>query len=157
MDNGWRRNKYGGLFNLNEYMNSKIGGNGKETFELFHGSSADFNEFDDKYIGANSRGGLTYGKGHYFLNEQTGIYGEMGYRVRVSLTKPFIVQEREWSKALEKIGYNWYDSKRLDPSDFLSKNGYDGTIIKNDEIISEAIIYTNKDKKIKIIEKIKNY
>lgn len=49
------------------------------------------------------------------------------------------------------------NSKRLDTSDFLSKNGYDGTIIKNDEIISEAIIYTNKDKKIKIIEKIKNY
>ena len=24
MDNGWRRNKYGGIFNVNDYMNNQI-------------------------------------------------------------------------------------------------------------------------------------
>ena len=158
-DTGWRRNKYGGLFNVNDYMNKKIRERKEkpQTFDLFHGTAEQFNEFDDQYIGKNSRGGLTYGKGHYFMDEQSDIYGKEGYKVQITSKKPFIVQHNKWSAELERMGYDWFDSSRLDPSDFLASKGYDATIIKNGDRIAEAIVYTNKDKKIKITKRVKNY
>lgn len=169
MDTGWRRNKYGGLFNINEtyqkkndtnqYMNDKIRNQAQKTktYELYHGTKFDFNEFDDQYIGKRSLGGLTYGKGHYFLSEKSDTYGQQGYRVKVTLKNPYIVQERKWSSELTKMGYDWFDFNRPDPSDLLASKGYDATIIMNDDKIAEVIVYSNKDKKIKIQEKFKNY
>lgn len=128
-----------------------------QKYELYHGSKNIFNEFDDKYIGKRSIGGLTYGKGHYFLSEPSDVYGEYGYKTEVTVKNPFIVQEQKWSSELRKMGYDWFDANRLDQSDFLAKKGYDATIIKNGDRIAEFIVYTNKDKKIKIKKKFKNY
>ena len=126
-------------------------------YTFYHSSSSDFDNFDDQYIGKCSRGGLAYGKGHYFLDTEGDLYGRHGYKVKVSLKNPFIVQESKWSATLEKMGYDWWDFQRPDPSDFLASKGYDATILKNEEGNTvEAIIYTNKDKKIKIIEKTLN-
>lgn len=140
----------------NEYMNNKIRRKGQK-YTLYHSSTSDFNEFDDEYIGKNSLGGLAYGKGHYFLPLEAYVYGREQYKVEVELKKPFIVSEWDWSKALEEEGYNWYSADRLDPSDFLKSKGYDGTVIMqgNSNDISEVIIYTNEDKKIKIVKKSK--
>lgn len=177
-DTGWRRNKYGGLFNINEVKNKKVDtneymnklirnsaskksenkSNSKEQFyELYHGSKNTFDNFDDKHIGERSLGGLTYGKGHYFLSEKSDVYGQEGYKVKVKLQNPYIVQERKWSIELERMGYDWFDFNRPDPSDFLASKGYDATIIKNEDRIAEVIVYTNNDKKIQITDKFKNY
>ena len=152
-DNGWRRNKNGGLFNINDYMNNKIRKESKKTKDmvLYHGSSFDFNEFDDDKIGTNSLGGLAYGKGHYFTDEKIDIYGKNKYQVKVSIKKPFEVQEREWGDKLSQMGYKW--GVGIDQSEFLASKGYDATIIKNGDKKTEIIVYTNKDKKIKIIKK----
>ena len=140
-------------YTTNEIMNDKIrqGANKNKKYELYHGSPYDFNEFDDTKIGSNSMGGLTYGKGHYFTKEKTGIYGKYNYKVDVNLKKPFVVEEYDWSKELGKLGYKW--NQGIDPSDFLSSKGYDATIIKNGTDTSEIIIYSNKDNKIKIVSK----
>lgn len=143
----------------NQYMNRKIKEareEGKE-YELYHGSNADFNEFDDNYIGTASLGGLTYGKGHYFFIDDKYIYTKKKYKIKAKLNKPFIAQETQWANELRTVGYNLNDRSILDPSDYLSQLGYDSTIIKNDDKIAEIIIFTNKDKKIKIISKEDNY
>ena len=168
-DGRWITTKYGARVFIknqnktNKYMNEKIRNNSikvktkEQTYELYHGSKDVFDNFDDQYIGKRSLGGLTYGKGHYFLGEKQDTYGQEGYKVKVTLQNPFIIQERKWSTELQNMGYDWWDFNRPDPSDFLASKGYDGTIIMNEDRLAEAIIYTNNDGKIKIIDKFKNY
>ncbi len=144
----------------NDYMNEKIRDSvirikqkdDGQIYEFYHGSPYDFNEFDDEWIGKNSLGGLAYGNGHYFTFENTNnIYGKYTYKVRVKLKKPFIVQERQFDNELINLGYKW--NQGIDKSDFLASKGYDSTILKNDDKITEVIIYSNEDKKIEILNR----
>lgn len=161
----WVTLKDGRRIKINDYMNDKIRSKSKKakTYELYHGANSDFEKFDDKYIGSKSMGGLSYGKGHYFMTDKddkfggTSIYGRNTYKVKVALKNPFVIQENEWGKKLDEMGYNWNLKTEYDPSDFLKDKGYDSTIIKNGNNISEIIVYTNNDGKIQIIDKTKNY
>lgn len=122
-----------------------------KNYELYHSSPYNFEDFDDKYIGINSLGGHAFGRGHYFTADKNNVFGSNIYKVNVKLRRPFISQEREFDNNLINMGYSW--NLGIDKSDFLASKGYDSTIIKNGNIISEVVIYTNDDKKIKIIEK----
>lgn len=161
----WVTLKDGRKIKINDYMNNKIRNKIKKpkTYELYHGANSDFEKFDDKYIGSNSMGGLSYGKGHYFMVNKddkfggTSIHGKNTYKVKVALKNPFVIQENEWGKKLDEMGYNWNLKSTYDPSDFLNDHGYDSTIVKNGNKISEVIVFTNKDGKIQIIDKTKNY
>lgn len=174
-DTGWRRNKYGGWFNINEiknkqttneYMNNKIRQSkniitftdeekkfaekykNKEV-DLYHGTYLYFNKFDDDYIGSSSLGGLSYGKGHYFLANEKDVYSKISYHVKTTMKNPFVCEANNWSPYLEKMGYKWgFEDNR---SDFLKSKGYDSTIIIANGKVEEIVIYTNNDNKIKII------
>lgn len=79
-DSGWRRNKYGGLFNVNEYMNNKIRNKGKE-FQI--ANEEQINEMDKQTANIkNSMSkeekkamGSIAGIGHREINE-TLLFGE---------------------------------------------------------------------------------
>ena len=154
-DTGWRRNKYGGLFNVNDYMNQKIRKQ-NHIYNLSHGSNNDFEEFDDKYIGSNSLGGLAFGKGHYFTDLNSSSFGRFNYEVSINVKNPFIVKdEYSFDNKLKEIGYP--GKQHVDPSNFLALKGYDCTVIKNGDRVSDFVVYTNEDKKIKITKKNKNW
>ncbi len=59
MDSGWRRNKYGGWFNINDYVNNKIRG------------IVDYNEDEDKFLLDNQN--LIYDSGNISEEQRKAI------------------------------------------------------------------------------------
>ena len=71
-DNGWRRNKYGGLFNVNDYMNKKIRNSKQDNITTIIRGDFEGKVFKNKYI-KDENGQVTGQLDYYIENNEVTV------------------------------------------------------------------------------------
>jgi len=116
--------------------------------KVYHGSSAKFKEFSNKYIGNAT--GTVEGKGFYFTDDKSfaemfiGKDGKL-YEVYINITNPLSLTD----KTITKSGLKRF-IKKLDPTgdDYLSAYGdvgYEGYQVILNKTITELYRYNDND------------
>lgn len=141
----------------NEHMNNYIRSKGEKKY--YHTSNSDFKEFDNEKPRRAILGGQ-YGYGHYFFDDKKisddyGAYSKYQYEVKINVKKWFKSAEKDFANKIRKMGYNY---EKDDIAKFLTKKGYDGSIIEHTNNSGnkwyEYVVYDGKN--IKIINKREN-
>jgi len=110
------------------FGDSKVVDEDGKPMVVYHGTNAEFNTFDTRYIGSNVGGRLDYGIGFYFtsggaLDSSPSWYGDKVGSYYLKLENPFIVSKNdvELGKALLKLDKNIHTKQGEKISDRLAE------------------------------------
>lgn len=104
-----------------------------EIYIGYHGTNADFDEFDSKY-----RRMSTFGQGFYFVNDENEAneYGKFVIKAKLSMKNPLIIKDTFFGNedVLEPLGIKKMAHLNSDDSlEKIKKAGYDSIIVLNAE------------------------
>lgn len=125
------------------FGDSKVVDENGKPLKVYHGTSAEFEQFNLDYFGLNDKGYL--GDGFYFGSQTVAsAYGTKGDAGRVipaylSLKKPFEITPENWKEQLGRIRALKEDGKSV--REELTKDGFDGVIDRSSGKISEIVAF----------------
>ena len=103
----------------------------EEILKLYHGTNADFNDFNIKYFNIGSGDGGWLGKGFYFTNdyEYAESYGDVK-EVIVDIMNPYILTDYIYSRSPNKLANDLGVSNPYEITKKLKSMGYDSVMLK---------------------------
>ena len=125
------------------FGDSKVVDSAGKPLKVYHGTSAEFEQFNLGYFGLNDKGYL--GDGFYFGSQTVAsAYGTKGDGGRVipaylSLKKPFEITPENWKEQLGRIRALKEEGKSV--REELTKDGFDGVIDRSNGKISEIVAF----------------
>ena len=107
---------------------------GKETYEMYHGTEKEFDSFDLKFFNQGSGDGGWLGYGIYLTNdiEYAETYGDV-LVCEVTVENPLVLKDELYSRRPEKLAQDLDVSNSRGVTKKLKEKGYDSVMLTYDE------------------------